>query len=208
LLIGILAALRYALGDYHTYEYAEGVLKTDMNPAIRGYFPESDDYFEYFKEGDPQSCLKALVDLGKFVDIEGPFDGVIAFSQGASVAASLMVQRSQQNPTEKGDPVFKCAIFIGAAIPCDPIALQQGHIRPVLYESDGLVIHVPTTHIWGKRDESLYPSQLAKLCAEENRTIYVHGGGHEVPGPQSEEAVLRDSVRFIRRSISKAQSSR
>jgi hypothetical protein len=185
----------------------EGILRTDMHPTIRGYFPASDTYFEYFKENNAESCLKALNDLEKFVDMEGPFDGVIAFSQGASVAATLMLRKMQQNPARESiDPVFKCAIFLGAALPCDPAALEEGCIRAMLYESDGAPIRVPTTHIWGEHDPSPYPSQLAKLCVEEQRNVYVHGAGHEVPGSQSEEATLRDCVRFIRRSISKAQS--
>lgn len=199
------AALRYALGDHHTYDFVEGVVNAEMHPAIRDYFSPTDAYFKYFEENDAGSCLKAMNDLSNFIAVEGPFDGVIAFSQGASVAATLMLHRLRQNPGhERVSPLFSCAIFLGAAVPCDPAELEAGRIKEMAYEADGEVILVPTTHIWGKLDPSVYPSSLAKLCSEDQRNIYVHVGGHEIPGSQMHEA-LGESVRMIKRSISMAQ---
>lgn len=180
-------------------------MSAEMHPAIRDYFPTTDKYFQYFEENDASSCLKALSDLDRFVAVEGPFDGVIAFSQGASIAATLMLQRLRQNaPIELVNPVFKCAIFLSAAIPCDPAELERGNIRAMSYETDGEVIRVPTAHIWGKCETSTYPQCLVKLCLGEQRNVYVHEGGHEIPGSQMDQA-LKDTVRVIKRSISMAQ---
>ncbi|KAF2006531.1 DUF341 domain protein [Amniculicola lignicola CBS 123094] len=186
-------------------KFVEGVVKADINDSIKGFFPATEDYFQYFEEHDAASCLKALNDLDAYIEVEGPFDGVVAFSQGASAATSLMLHRLQQDRLrELMDPVFKCGIFLGAAVPCDPAALANGMVRGMTYEMDGKVIGVPTTHIWGEKDTSPYPPRLSSLCAHETRNVYIHRGGHEVPGSHMDEA-LTESVRVIKRAISMAQ---
>lgn len=198
------AALRYALADHHTYDFAEGVMKTSMHPEIRGFFSAADDYFQYFDVEDASSCQKALDDLKAFIAAEGPFDGVIGFSQGAALAATLIAQRRQRHPVgEAANPVFKCAIFLGAGLLCDPASLEEGRLRGLRYDVDGEVIHVPTTHIWGRQDASPYPPLVAQLCSSTLRQVYVHEGGHGIPGSQMSEA-LRECVRVMRRTISMA----
>ncbi|KAL9618084.1 MAG: hypothetical protein Q9160_007154 [Pyrenula sp. 1 TL-2023] len=200
------AALRYALGDHHTYDFAEGVISAPINPEARDYFPADDAYFQYFSEDDPAGCLKAVHDLDNFIAAEGPFDGVIAFSQGAAVASTLMLDRLRRDRArELVDPVFKCAIFIGAAIPCDPAELaEQGIIRPLSSEADGEVIEIPTTHIWGQQEWSPLPPRMAMLCRGEQRNVYTHEGGHVIPGTQMGDA-LTECVRVMKRAISMAQ---
>ncbi|KAI1179864.1 serine hydrolase FSH [Nemania sp. FL0916] len=199
------AALRYALGDHHTYEFVEGVMKTEIAPDLKGIFSENDQYFQYFDVDDAPSCRKAASDLEHFIAAEGPFDGVLAFSQGAALAATLMAQRWQRDPVaEAADPIFKCAIFFGAGLPCDPASLQGEHPQGLSAKLHGEVIHVPTTHVWGQKDPSPYPPMLADLCKSELRQVYIHEGGHGIPGLQNGEA-LRESVRVIQRSISLAK---
>ena len=48
------------------------------------------------------------------IEEEGPFDGVMGFSQGAALAASLILERRKKNPF---DEIFKFAIFICATLP-------------------------------------------------------------------------------------------
>lgn len=180
-------------------------MRADMHTDIREYFSPTDDYFQYFEPGDALSCLKALKNLDRFVAEEGPFDGVIAYSQGAAIASTLMLQRHWQNSHKNlVEPLFKCAIFLAAAVPCDPVELEQGRIREISYDVDGEVIHVPTTHIWGEHDPSPYPSRLAQVCATNVKNIYVHSGGHEIPGSQNKE-VVGEMVRVVKRAISMAQ---
>lgn len=126
----------------------------------------------------------------------------MAFSQGASLAATLMIRRFQQNPGGQIDPPFKCAIFIAGGIPGDPAALEQGTIRRLDHATDGELIHVPTTHIWGANDRQrpTFGPVLSRLCNAALRTVYVHDGGHEVPGPRDQLA-LTNTVKAIQRTI-------
>ena len=47
---------------------------------------------------------------------EGPFAGVIGFSQGAALASSMMLEHAKSNPV---NDLFKLAIFAGASLPFD-----------------------------------------------------------------------------------------
>lgn len=52
--------------------------------------------------------------IRQVMEEEGPFDGVIGFSQGAALASSMMLQHAKSNP---GEELFRYAIFAGASLP-------------------------------------------------------------------------------------------
>jgi pimeloyl-ACP methyl ester carboxylesterase len=51
-------------------------------------------------------------EVRRVIEDEGPFDGLIGFSQGAALAASLILQHSAES-----NPLVKCAIFFSGALP-------------------------------------------------------------------------------------------
>lgn len=90
--------------------------------------------------------------------ILGPFDGVMGFSQGAALAASLIIEHKKQNPYE--EDLFKFAIFIGATLPFnvdDLTGMQSfrnakagtGVIYPGEFAGE---INVPVPLSWPKKD--------------------------------------------------------
>ncbi|KAH8673374.1 serine hydrolase FSH [Xylariales sp. PMI_506] len=202
------AALRYDLGDYHTYDWAEGTVRAEMAPEIRDTFPADDQFFEYFEQGSPESYRNALNQLDEYIAAEGPFDGVIGFSQGAGLAANHIARKCKQGSKDGDDSGFKCAIFIGCGYPIiDYDALCEGKVRKLSADTDGELIAIPTAHIWGERDDKWGPasSQLATLCRSSLKSVYQHPGGHEVPGSGAtgREAVAR-TVNVMRRAIETA----
>ena len=130
---------------------------------------------------------------------------MIAFSQGAALASTLLVQKFREQPTEQHlNPIFKCAIFISGGTPVDPDILAKGELHVLSAEVDGELIPIPTAHIWGRND-TLYPgssAELSKLCKEATRTEFIHDGGHEVPASGTDD--LRSTVQAIRRTVHKA----
>lgn len=175
-------------------------------PEIRSFFSSEDEFFSYFDASSVASCRKALDDLDAYIAAEGPFDGVMAFSQGAALAATLIVRKFRQDSEgQRTNPVFKCALFISGGLPCDPYALMQDELRLLSHDVDREPILVPTAHIWGAHDLSFPGSsaELSRLCWPQGRTEFIHEGGHEVPGFGSKEAVI-GSVHAIRRAIDKA----
>lgn len=194
------AALRYELGYHHTYEFVEGTYSTDPAPEIRGATSTADEFFSYVDIQDISSWAKALDQLEEYLAVEGPFDGVFAFSQGAQLAATYIVHKTRQSP--QSNPIFKCAVFFSAGMAYDPDQLQQKTDRPLSHAVDGEVIRIPTAHIWGCNDSSS-GEQVSGICASECKEIYVHDGGHEIPGARMSVAV-RSIVRAIRRVVSLA----
>lgn len=195
------AAIRFELGDHHTYEFVEGQLPSDMFPELREVTSSTDEFFSYADPDDLDSCLKALELLDAYVAAEGPFDGIFAFSQGAIIAASYLARKTQVDP----DTIlpFKCAVFFSAPAVYDYDSLKNGQFRAVTRDMYGELIGIPTAHIWGSNDETIDAATVTGLCAPDVTEVYIHDGGHEVPGVRMNAAV-KSSVQIIRRVISMA----
>ncbi|PGH23856.1 hypothetical protein AJ80_02104 [Polytolypa hystricis UAMH7299] len=199
------AALRYELGDHHEYDFVEGTVLWPAAPEIKHHLSSDDETFAYFEPSSPSSVFSALQDLEAYVEEEGPFDGILAFSHGATLAASFLIYKSQQRRTQKQLALgFKCAIFISGAPPVEFGGLREDGTTGSLHDlSDGELISVPTVHIWGRKDNSV-ASPLSDITAlYSQRITCLHDGGHEVPGPETKKA-LTDSVKAIRRVIDMA----
>lgn len=162
-----------------------------------------DEFFSYLDIESAKSCSKALDDLDSFIDAEGPFDAVMAFSQGAGLAATLMLRHSRQNSASP----FKLAIFFSGGVPADPELLAEGIVRRLDPDVEGEVIHTPTAHIYGSNDHRLESDSqnLSRLCSVTNKTVQIHNGGHEIPGLKVREAVPA-IVRAIKKVMEKTLS--
>lgn len=171
---------------------------------IQGFLSSGDDSFQYFEANDVKTCQKVLIDLRNYLAVEGPFDGVIAFSQGVTVASTLIVQHARRNPC--APPVFKCAIFFSGGQPCDPDLLDCGKLRLMNFEEDGEVINLPTATIWGRNDPLPWIGEIDRVCAVNRRIVYIHDGFHEIPGPKLKEGVT-DCVNVIRRVVDMAEKN-
>ncbi|KAM0805905.1 serine hydrolase-domain-containing protein [Usnea florida] len=122
---------------------------------------------------EPWSVTLALEYLHNIMDTSGPFDGVIGVSEGASVAATLLVEDLQSHLPS----TLRCALFyIGSP------AMTADGTRPLTPQQDGQVITVPTCHVVGTRDGFRKGAeQLLGVC-EEGKTLVVRDdGGHRIP---------------------------
>ena len=71
--------------------------------------------------------------LEEFIDSEGPFDGILGFSQGAALAASYLLRDASRQHTRND---FKCAVFFCAIQSWDLDSpgftlAQDGKCRPI-----------------------------------------------------------------------------
>ncbi|KAI9693526.1 MAG: hypothetical protein M1820_009178 [Bogoriella megaspora] len=173
-----IAALRYRLGDAHEYEFIEGSLESPPAKGIEEVFGKQEAYYAYF-DASVTNILKAVNDLAEFLDTEGPFDGIIGFSQGGSLATTLMAG------VERGliEARIKCLILLSCGMPWDLAALKAGESRRLTPEQDGGCITIPTAHFWGQNDLEGFAGNhdVALLCDESSRVEVVHNAGHGVP---------------------------
>jgi pimeloyl-ACP methyl ester carboxylesterase len=161
-------------------------------------YPADGEYYEYYNE-DTTTRKQAVIDLESYVKHEGPFDGVIGFSGGAALAATLLILHGEQNPP------FKVAIFFSSVPAMDPLALMENDEKPV-HAKNGPLIHIPTAHVWGKNDTEWAEAaaESFELCHPESRQSYVHDGGHEIPGGKDKEVAM-GVAQTIQRAINAAQ---
>lgn len=179
---------------------------TNSHQGIDALASPDDGFFKYVDHASQASFTKVLDELEEYIAEAGPFDAIMAFSQGAALAAAIIIRKLQQEPIQQRlYPIFKCAVFFCGAVPGDPSVQLEEHKRLLDPEKDGEIIDIPTAHIWGGNDQ-LYPTFgpiLSRLCKQTIREDFVHEGGHEIPGVKDPEAVAK-SIRAIKRTIERA----
>ncbi|KAJ5511533.1 Serine hydrolase FSH [Penicillium expansum] len=199
------AALRHELGNSHSYEFVDGTFPSALNEDLRDLLPPDDETFAYCNPMLPQSCAKAFDDLERYVATEGPYDGVMGFSLGATFVMSWMFKKLREQKDNKAVQLpFKVGIFFSAP------GLLQYHdlLAEELFGSkfnpaDGL-LDIPTAHIWGCHDRDKEKAEAAsKACNELVRSAFVHGKGHEIP-ISSDNVILM--AKAINRAITRAQT--
>jgi hypothetical protein len=57
-------------------------------------FSDEDEYFAYYDPQSPDSMRKAIDNLERYMTVEGPFEGIISFSQGSALAASFLLAQA------------------------------------------------------------------------------------------------------------------
>lgn len=107
----------------------------------------------------------------------------MGFSQGAALAAAMLIQHDKTNTSTSmlaGRPLFRAAIFICGGMPFDSSGLRYEVPQPDTY-----LITIPTAHIVGSLDQ-LYPESLKlhALCEPATALLFDHGWKHMVPFDQ------------------------
>lgn len=88
------------------------------------------------------SAADAMDYLYDIMEKDGPFDGIIGYSEGATVAATLLLHEQKRYETMGIPPMFKCALFFAGWPPMTP---EFDSI--VLADESDLMINIPTCHI-------------------------------------------------------------
>lgn len=124
--------------------------------------------------------------------VDGPFDGVLGFSEGSSVAASLMLRRAVQGRA----PLFKFAIFF-----CAVLTFRFDGKGAILADERPERINVPTFHVVGARDPGRFSSlTLYNLCDRHLTALYDHGKGHTIPWGLPTEDITKGVREVTRRA--------
>ncbi|KAJ1830487.1 Ovarian cancer-associated protein 2 [Coemansia sp. RSA 2703] len=130
---------------------------------------------------DVEDSVKALQ---KVAADEGPFDGVLGFSQGAGMAAVMLALGQKQ---ESGIPRFKFAVLISGFYP------QMQAFEEAL---GGSRMQVPSLHVLGAADAVVPKTRGEELAqrAFENAEVHVHEGGHYVPANAEWRRVYKEFI--------------
>ncbi|KAJ5893875.1 hypothetical protein N7495_005566 [Penicillium taxi] len=111
------------------------------------------------------------------IDQDNDIEGIIGYSEGAGVAASLIVEESKRMELFGRIPRLKSAIFIAGLPPMD-----SGTGRFLLRDEVGYLIKIPTCHIVGTQDTMICGAMaLYNVCDCDTADLFDHGGGHSIP---------------------------
>ncbi|EGP86305.1 unnamed protein product [Zymoseptoria tritici ST99CH_1A5] len=151
-----------------SFDYLEAPCDSEPGPGLKGIYPPP--HFCFFDKYNPEELEEAVEYVREVVEADGPYDAIMGFSQGASVAAAFIAQ----SPTS-----IKFGIFICAALIPPITALSEELVKTI-----GTFGHIdlPTLHCVGQHD-TCYPQsvELSKSCESSLGQVLVLPGGHDVP---------------------------
>ncbi|KAJ5861307.1 uncharacterized protein N7529_008617 [Penicillium soppii] len=185
-----------------TFHFLEGDIDSDPGPGIAGYY--DGPYYSYYRfprtfsleDNDDSDILEAYEQLNETVALEGPFDGVLGFSHGGTLAAGFMIHHAKMHPDEPA--LFRFAIFINSL---PPFRMDPGEL-PVVEEGLEGYISIPSVHIAGAQDPLFdYSVALHRICAAHRSTFAVHGKGHDVPSDRKNVVIIATAIRKLLNQI-------
>jgi predicted esterase len=143
----------------------------DPDPGIGMFYPDRPYYEWFYKSDDDDQGYEGLDEsmkrLEEYIAAEGPFDGLLGFSQGASMVTRLVKRQETDGSTKR----FKFVVFIGGVPPAE-----------LLSSPDVCTLtSVPSLHIMGESDPFLPHSQKLEAVFGGKRTTMVHSEGHNIP---------------------------
>ncbi|KAL1581637.1 hypothetical protein WHR41_09600 [Cladosporium halotolerans] len=211
-----LAPLKSRLPTEVRFDFIDAPIEGAPAPGIEDYFKPP--YFVWHRQWAPTEVSKAHEYVKAAIAQNGPYDGVIGFSEGAALAAALLLEGA----AGKGplvEPMFGFAVFFNAVNVLSPseelgIRMLESDVRDSVKSfeegnidhgcpaldcvyalcSDAIpaLIAVPTLHVVGLHDVFTARSHdLIKLCKPENATVVTSKVGHELPKGRDWDVVAR-----------------
>lgn len=127
----------------------------------------------------PKEVLDATMEnINEIVEEEGPFNGILGFSQGATMAFCYLLHQLRARPFDPPFIPFACAIFISAS------GSEKDHSTLMDYiESTGRQITIPTLHVYGQEDTDREAAMtMYEHCKKGDSEFILHPKGHVIPG--------------------------
>ena len=176
-----------------TFHFTEGEIDSAPGPGVANFF--EGPYYSYYNwprpwDDDGSTITEAYEQLLDVIETDGPFDAVIGFSHGGTLACGFIAHWTKQHPYE--NPPFRCAVFFNSLPP-----FVVGRDGEFVFEM-GLkgCVNIPTLHVVGREDFIYEHSlKLYQVCEEKSATLILHEKGHEIP---SEPKVLKKVTAAMR----------
>lgn len=168
------------------YGWQDGEDKKDINLASEFDSSNSADhiYGWYLRDGPGTSNFKidqsTLDYLHDYIVENGPFDGIIGFSQGAGLAGYLLTDFNRiLQLSEEQQPKFKFFVSF-SGFKFEPEQFQESYGAKLMV--------TPSLHVQGELDTVVPEERSMKLydCFEHaSRSLIKHPGGHFVPNSKT-----------------------
>lgn len=84
------------------------------------------------------------------IEKEGPYDGVIGYSEGAAVAAQLLIRDARTYPWKLAhERVFRWAVFINGGSPIEAFRLAKANLQDIVVEASNTVNEALSVYLRG-----------------------------------------------------------
>lgn len=184
-----LGRIRNILPPSYEYEFIDGIEDSEPAEGIDLVYPGP--YLQY--AGSAKNVDAATTYLEEIIEEEGPFDGIIGFSQGAAFAARLLLRHQERDPLTP--PPFKMAVFFCASSLFYFKTTQEYEERMKTFAA--IRLQVPTVHVIGSRDPHRpFGLDLTDLCDRRVRKVIEHKMGHEIPREKDVIEIVRISIEW------------
>jgi hypothetical protein len=155
--------------------FIDGLIETEGQDDMRGMFPEP--YYSWCsmspdnKLVDYESGNQALDFVQDILVEDGPFDGIIGFSQGAALALTLLLRYATKHPLDPAYAICKWAMLFS----CPRIDRKQNHL------DDDSLLSIPSLHVFDPSDSFLGTGGSKVACQSSSAKLILHERGHAIP---------------------------
>lgn len=143
------------------------------------------------------SCIAAARREDDALGATGPWVGLLGFSQGAGVAASLLLRQQKKDQEQKAEldweknRDYHFAVLIAG----QPLSLP---IDIASIPDDSALLQLPTVHVHGLRDPMIkLHRQLFQCCSPSNRRLVEWDGDHRVPITSEDVAAVVAEIKAV-----------
>jgi len=151
--------------------FIDGLIETECQEDMTGMF--RGPYYTWFsmssdnKLVDYESAKQALDFVQDIIVEDGPFDGILGFSQGAALALALLLRYATDHPLDPAYAICKFAIFFSC------VGINE--------EQNGNLLSIPSLHVFDKADSMLAIGTSTAACEPGSAKLILHERGHVIP---------------------------
>ncbi|KAG4413302.1 hypothetical protein IFR04_013562 [Cadophora malorum] len=212
--------LRGHLKDQFRFVFINAPFSSPPGPGVLPFFDSDDDFFAWIpqrrrsrkplarridlgkEEKEANEGLKrALLEIGEY---DEPFVGVMGFSQGAGMAASLLLLAQQAR--NRGETSYWSSLQFGALFNGTSDCLEwQAHRSSKQYEED--MIRIPTVQVHGLMDPWLNSGRMMLdrfFDRNSVRLIEFNGAHHLIPDEDGTRR-LAEAIKEVSSGASKVK---
>jgi hypothetical protein len=198
------------------FDFIDAPFEGGPAPGIEKFFEPP--YFVWNRYYTPSKVSEVHDYVRAVVAHDGPYDGVIGFSEGAALAAALILEDAS-DVDRRYAPMFQIAVFVNAVTLLSPSAslgkkMLESDVQHAmdLFTKGGkkhntvvldcvyalsantvpALITIPTLHVVGLEDDFRgFSEDLIKLCETGSAMTVRSTAGHEMPRGQKLEEMAR-----------------
>ncbi|CAH8553501.1 unnamed protein product [Schistosoma mattheei] len=185
--------LRKSLKKFCEFKFmsAPNVIECSSN-ACAWWFSKPAEFLAQESSTYDAGFLESLLAVKKYIKEEGPFDGILGFSQGAAflLLLQIMMEHKLSDFTDYDVEPIKFTILVAPFIS-----------RCLLHQA--IYVHktsIPSLVIYGETD-SVIPREMSEEVLDvflSEPKVFVHDGGHYIPTHADAKKIYTDIVsKFI-----------